>query len=545
MKKDATSESVPVTLWRSGSYRDIGFIIFVGVLVLAAAAGAEYKISGGQWGVPLDDAWIHFQFARNLFHNFELAFNTHQPTPGTTSLLWVILLALVGGPFGKYLLASKLLSAVFYLACGVLVYFLGMIFLKSRGAAVLGGVLTLVAGRFAWSGLSGMEITLFSALTLLCVLLLALGEEGKKVSTLMVGITAGLATMARPEGYLLFLCLLPFTRRSSWKNSALFLAGYLVFALPYPLISYVHIGHFLPNTFFAKSHGILSKPDLWFLLGYGYIVLKDLPLLSLFMPLGVGFVFRSVFSGASNPINNAEAATVLWGVGLVAAYSVIFPRYYHYCRYQIPLLPFHVLWGLRGVLILRDFAYRRVQTISALNSSVVGYGGLCQNFKKHINRWGKIFLIATCFPGTAKRIDQFAWNVSNINDQHVDMARWLDRNIPADALILADDVGAIGFIANRPVLDILGVITPEVNVKSMRAFPQGTRGLFPRASMYSEEVAELIQRKKPDYIVIHLALHGSVIRNYVKLTEIYSNELRINSICSQSQMTAFKVTWPE
>lgn len=518
-------------------YREIIFILFIGMLVLAIAAGAEYNVTGGQFGVPLDDAWIHFQFARNFYHHLEIAFNTHQPTPGTTSFLWIMLLALFGAPFHQYLLAAKLLSAFFYLASGVLVYLLGLKFLRSRGAALLGAVLTLIAGRFAWSALSGMEISLFSASTLLSILLFARKEEGANISPVILGLTSGLATMARPEGHLFFLCFFPFISRNSWKDMILFSAGYLVPALPYPLFCYAQIGHFFPNTFFSKTSGFLPQFDFWFLFGYGYVVFKDVPLLSLFMPLGLGFILHSLFSQSQIQHHRAESVTALWGVGLVVAYAIIFPRYFHYCRYLIPLLPFHILWGLKGVLIARDFIYGQWWRSPLISPTTGEYRGTNPSplIQKRLNRWGKIFLIISCIPLAAMRIDQFAWNVSNINDQQVDMANWIKNNTSPEALIATDDVGAIGFIANRRVLDILGVITPEINEKY--------QGIPPRKKGFVEEVTRLFRLEKPDYLVIHPLFYGKLIRDHFRCTKVYSNELRINSICTQSKFITYKVDW--
>lgn len=518
-------------------YREIIFISFIGMLVLAITAGAEYKITGGRFGVPLDDAWIHFQFARNFYHHLEVAFNTHQPTPGTTSFLWIILLALFGAPFNKYLLAAKILSAFFYLSCGVLVYLLGLKFLKSRGAAVLGAVLTLIAGRFAWSALSGMEITLFSFCTLLCIFLFTRKEEGDNISPFILGLISGLATMARPEGHLFFLCLLFFISHHSWKDIISFLIGYLVFALPYPLVCYAQTGHFFPNTFYSKTSGSLFQIDFRFLLGYGYVVFKDVPLLSLFMPLGLGFIFRSLFSKDRNIHYQAESVTALWGVGLVVAYAVIFPYYFHYCRYLIPLLPFHILWGLKGILIFRDFIFRLWRKISLISPTIGEYWGETPSplIQKRLNRWGKIFLIISCLPLTAMRIDQFAWNVSNINDQQVDMAKWIKKNTSPEALIATDDVGALGFIANRRILDIFGVITPEINEKY--------RGLIPRKKGFVEEVTRLVRLEKPDYLVLHPLFYGNLIRDKFRCERVYSNELHINSICSQDKFICYKIDW--
>jgi hypothetical protein len=41
-------------------------------------------------------------------------------------------------------------------------------------------------------------------------------------------------------------------------------------------------------------------------------------------------------------------------------------------------------------------------------------------------------------------------------------ARWLDTQIAPDALVAAHDIGAIGYFAQRPLIDLAGLVTPEV-----------------------------------------------------------------------------------
>jgi hypothetical protein len=56
----------------------------------------------------------------------------------------------------------------------------------------------------------------------------------------------------------------------------------------------------------------------------------------------------------------------------------------------------------------------------------------------------------------------FAADVAIINGEMVAVAQWLDRNTPPDALIAAHDIGAIGYFTRRPLLDLAGLISPEV-----------------------------------------------------------------------------------
>jgi hypothetical protein len=44
----------------------------------------------------------------------------------------------------------------------------------------------------------------------------------------------------------------------------------------------------------------------------------------------------------------------------------------------------------------------------------------------------------------------------------VNVAHWLAQNTAEDALIAAHDIGAIGYFAERPLLDLAGLISPEI-----------------------------------------------------------------------------------
>ncbi|MEK7837451.1 MAG: hypothetical protein AAB328_05650, partial [candidate division NC10 bacterium] len=68
-------------------------------LSLALALGVfivrERQLAGGS-GFPLDDAWIHFHFARNLAEGHGFVYNPGVHVSGSTAPLWTLLL---GGTF--------------------------------------------------------------------------------------------------------------------------------------------------------------------------------------------------------------------------------------------------------------------------------------------------------------------------------------------------------------------------------------------------------------------------------------------------------------
>ncbi len=48
------------------------------------------------------------------------------------------------------------------------------------------------------------------------------------------------------------------------------------------------------------------------------------------------------------------------------------------------------------------------------------------------------------------------------------MGTWLERNSPSDAVVAAPDIGAIGYYSDRRVLDLGGLVTPEINEMRQR-----------------------------------------------------------------------------
>jgi hypothetical protein len=56
----------------------------------------------------------------------------------------------------------------------------------------------------------------------------------------------------------------------------------------------------------------------------------------------------------------------------------------------------------------------------------------------------------------------FATDVCVIQCEMVDVALWLRANTPPGSLIAAHDIGAIGYWSGRPLIDLAGLVTPEV-----------------------------------------------------------------------------------
>ena len=177
------------------------------LLIAIAAVGLYVLLAAGRdaVGFPLDDAWIHQTYARNLAENGEWAFVPGISSAASTAPLYSALLAighLLGlAPFG------------WAFALGVLALTLGasmaariaeLLFPETAYVGLATGLIIVTTWHLVWAAASGMETMLFMALSLL-VIWLSLREtpENPLQQGLMLGVAGGLLTLTRPEGILL------------------------------------------------------------------------------------------------------------------------------------------------------------------------------------------------------------------------------------------------------------------------------------------------------------------------------------------------------
>jgi hypothetical protein len=123
--------------------------------------------------LPLDDSYIHLQYARQLAH-LEVFAYTHgaDPSGGATSPLWIILLA----PF--FLLGLKgVLGAVAAFGVGTAIWtvssvLVGRIALRATESASAGfaaSLLFMLNGHLLWNFVNGMETGPFALLVLVAI----------------------------------------------------------------------------------------------------------------------------------------------------------------------------------------------------------------------------------------------------------------------------------------------------------------------------------------------------------------------------------------
>lgn len=239
------------------------------VLLIAAAAALfpflEYLT---------DDSFIHLQFAKHLVEGKGYSFNASEPTYGATSPLWVFLLALAGkllpigvaaprDPESMPALAwvAKAYGCFFHLlTIWVLVRLGKRLGWDDRTSLGLGFLMAVHAWGLRWA-LSGMETPLATA----CVALALYGLAGVLIrdrSGWTTGIALGLASLARPECYLLAVIAILAVWKGALKRprrALEVLAGSAVVLVPWFWTAWNWFHTVLPNTAAAKA-GALARP---------------------------------------------------------------------------------------------------------------------------------------------------------------------------------------------------------------------------------------------------------------------------------------------
>ncbi|MBE0566204.1 MAG: hypothetical protein IH621_09620 [Krumholzibacteria bacterium] len=473
-------------------------------LVLAAAV-----LAVAAWllrGYTTDDTWIHLRFASNLIERGEFAFNPGHDTYGASSPLWIFVLA--------GLLQLGLAPAAAAWTAGALS---GLLVLLLADA-----VISRMTFRPAWRGLvllaivadawflrwtfSGMETPLATAALLVLLWpLVSARDVGWGVTRepmwqryLAWGAAAGLAGLVRPEFLLMAPAALPWLlwfeyhranaiggRSARWRarpQGPLLAAavGWLAVAGPWLVFARLTFGHLTPGTATAKSGGLSLDPQvvlpgllqavrqlgatqaaLWLTLAalIGYVLVRNYR----FERAGSADGWwpgddEDEDDDAPEPPAPGAGPWSVWGpvalVGIAVTWTGILAGGYAVkqvwiiSRYLSPLVPVQVLalavtaeWLVLG--LNRGGSARRVRR-------GVLYGGIAAHLA--LNAW----LLGAWVVPHARAFPE------GLRTCYLGMGGWLRENTPPGTVVAALDIGAVGWASERRVLDLMGLVSPEI-----------------------------------------------------------------------------------
>jgi hypothetical protein len=484
----------------SGGSRRRSLLIWTLFCVIAGITFLAYvfaSLAGGRGELlmPLDDAYIHFQYARQLAAGQPYVYNPGlPPSSGATSFLYPYLLAIgyVIGFQGLNLgLWAMAIGALALVASSWLVYLLSRQYDAPEWMAVLLAVLFSLTGPVSWHFMSGMETGLAVLLTLLTLYMVV------RQSLRGVVAAASLLALIRPEGGILTLLtmavLLLQSRRVSpslrvrgggWGEGLIGLVPFLAIAAQ-PLVNLSFTGSPIASGSAAKSLFGIVPPYLDVILAR--IVENFLRMwlefatststregLYLAYPIALLAVV-SMVSLLRQPEKRLTGLLVLgWLLASTLAVATLDTAFWHFKRYQLPLIAlFFPLAAWEGAALWQIADSQRVKKAAAYTLS-------------------GLMLALTLWTG-AQFLHHYALNAHYIYLQPLQMARWLDANTPPASVVAVHDTGLIRYLGGRATIDMVGLTTPGA-----AAYWRNGPGA----------VAEFLMQERPDYIASYGHGHG-------------------------------------
>lgn len=404
-------------------------------LLIGVAFAVDARRANGAASFPLDDAWIHLTYARTLAETGRFAyFPTDATTQGSTAPLFTLLLAA-----GFRVVSDEKLLGI---GLGIAAQggFLAALAIWARrrldgstGWAAAAVALVALDGRIAILAASGMETSLFLA-CVAAAFALAAHDRGAAA-----GVAAGLATWTRPEGLLLaavFLIAAAIERRSVRG----FLVPYAALAGGWAAFNRTLGESWLPNTFEAKTAYYAAEPRLAFLAHDVLGLFRDgaWPAIAPCAAAGIAWVAVAVVRRAPSPL----AAEAGWTGAVLLAYLVALPFAHRFERYLVPVLPAVAILGVATARsVARGIGSRGVRVAGGVVATAL--------FGFHL-------------AATVRAAGSYASFCRYHLERHERAGRWIAAHTSAEAVIAAHDVGAIGYYARRRIVDLVGVVRPEV-----------------------------------------------------------------------------------
>ncbi|HAY34402.1 MAG TPA: hypothetical protein PK536_10685 [Ignavibacteria bacterium] len=441
----------------SKTLKIIFYAIVILLPVLLAFIYLRFAVNTNKFmSFPLDDPWIHLTFGKNLVDYFSFSyFKNEMVTAGSTSPLYTILVAVGFLIVDNEMILSYALGVGFFAFASLAFYKLSMFeFDRENLFALLCTLIFIIDKWMNFISLSGMETTMFIFLLLACAYFYRIRKP------VPFAVFLGLIMWTRPDGVafiaavILDYILVRFYSKDQ-LNLKLFSAkdlkiiGVIFGAIigAYFLMNFMLSGTLLPNTYNAKltyyspefrSRWDFLSIEVWdyFKEGAYYVIM-----------LGFIFSFGKLIYDLYKKTYNQNTLYIAFALIMVFIYWYNLPYAHRFGRYMMPVIPFFILVGTLG---FRDFArISNKYTSNALFSRSLFY----------------ILISITYFMGVKnydENREQYALQCRYIHDRQVLAAQWFKKYSKEGDVIATHDVGAIGYYSGRKVVDVAGLVTPEL-----------------------------------------------------------------------------------
>ena len=421
----------------------------------------------------VDDAFISFQYAKNLTEGHGMTFNQGEKVEGYTNFLLVIIEALILRLGLDLIFWIKSLSII----AGGLIIFLTYRFIileieDESPIHLLPCLIIAMNSPFVLASTIGLETQVFT-LAVFSGIYLFLKYESPKISMVASALLT-LAILIRPEGLIFFVFItlskILFDRKSGKQTDfLLWMLPFLLIFFPYFGWRYVYFGELLPNTFHAKVGGDLlsrmiegKKYIRQFMKTFGLHILILVPLVEF---------FRKKLT-RSGKVLLVLILTYFLYIGYTGKDWI--PQF----RFLAPLIPLIFI-------LVHNSTY---SLFKVLNPNITWKTKIILKIILLIPL--TIFISNTIsLKNTSNIYRHTMMRAAGYENAHKKLALWFKENSPEDAAIALMDVGIVKFFSDRYVIDITGLTDKFIS--------RSKGGLLDKAY----DLSYLFQ-KNPDYIVL-------------------------------------------
>ena len=478
-------------------------------LALVAIFGVIFGVIdaalAGRPAFPLDDAWIHLQFAARLAAGDGLAYSGEGWVTGSTAPLWSALVSIGGLLPGSFMLLWSEALAALALAVAVLgAHRLARELLprgdrSSRHLAATAALLVATTPWLLWSAAAGMEVTTFVCLALWGTVWHLRELRSDRSALPRSAVLLGAASLARPEGALLLALALgerwlqcrriPGSDPGFDRERLLgaLRATVVAFLVLVPTLVFYRVagGSFLPTTFWAKAGGPLDPwPDTRYLFLVLNFFARAQPVAMLLASGGV-LVLLSRLRGR----HDRGLLPAAWLLAQPVVYSLMTrpgtsPPMGNFGRYYFPLIPVVVVLAL---LALAPHA-RRLRRLGLFVPL------LC-------------LLFVAQLPGLIDLTAGYSRHVFDVETSDVAAAQWLAPRLDPQAMLAVQDVGALAFFLPNEVVDLAGLTSPEI-----RSVLFGGATNPDDIGDWQQRLYGYLRAREVDYLVVFEGHYPAIVR---------------------------------
>jgi len=440
---------------------------------LAAFAVAYYVLGGPVF--PNDDAYIALHNARVLWLGYDAAYLGVPALVGATSGAHLALLmlfeCLVRDDATALFLLEAFIAAAYLLGLFAMCLNVGC----SRIEALLTSLAGLVLAGSIFQLLNGLDTGLAMAAIAWNIKLLTDRER-----TLWLPVLCGVMPFIRPELaflsaasgiiYLTYvkyiipaasMLIVLWDRKVHWGKAFVLC---LLAAAPFLLWYWIDTGSPIPSTVGAKTYFFAERYIDWRTkLGWLTHDMAQAALVTLPLFLCIRFVRPRAVA----------MMLVMFVAVFVASYFWRFPSAFSHNagRYLFPFVPI-VIFGIACGLSSVQRQHRKM-TLLYVAISIV-------------------FIPL----GIAFQFIEYREHVTGYRDSLVDMAQWMNANLPAGSLVMVHDAGYVAYAGHFPLIDLAGLKTPAaIEVHKALTYPSAGK-------LRPEAVAKIAGEFQPSYLLV-------------------------------------------